>query len=912
MSVTTCQGWVEEKGGRRPCRNTGQAVLSNGYCRVHQYIAVSKIIEKLREIETELKRLESSTNVAVNSTKIKLLREQMGLLHEELYVTKQICSEDQACSLHLRDVLASIRDISEPLSGTSGILPSQLSSHPITKLQKLGKDINRLSVGTSSEDAKAFDISQEHELARRRNIDNAADITQIQTNLYEKSAAAQKQEREFQQGLETLNQKLKNHENQQIQNQQIKDSLEKRIDKNQAESRQVMSVYTQTINRLQEEIKQYKDLYNDKVATEIRLGKTVAEATKNQQALQKHIEELKQTYEQRLLQARNEFAEKSKNGETILSEREENLKSEVERLKVDLETAVSDLKLATEAGKEAITRAMSTHMPYSQVAQELANVNEMLRAKNTELGKLQALHDKKTAEFAQAELKTSRKIDQATAQDRAEIQRLNLELANSEKKLVGIQQEVVSLQSSAYELRRQHQNEIQHINNQLRDTRNLLSQVQTQRESEKNNLQQQYRLMKNKQEADTLEHDFKFNQLKDTLNTQYLNKVAQLQDKYEANQLQIDQEKRNLVLAQKQIQETVKIMNKQKDDLQRYRTAYDEKLNAFMKQKNDLDLALRQAQEQAQQFSQIELDYKKRIDVLRQTVAVQRQRYEAHITQLNTKLKQAIDNRNIIINSLEKCSAARDSIVTKVDVLSDENTRLKDMYLQLKSQMDVARSQYTAHIEKLRSQNSQMQRDINTCAQRLQDGTLVHDHVKRLKDQAQQLRVYIEGKEKQARGVEQALKRLLKDRELEKQQVFRLQGALKDCAIQRERIDSNLKNTNMQLRDIKHMHGELSHEIANISQEYKGALEQREANLAREALAQQVREENLQKELAQTRQRTQQQNQKINNLEKQKMIFSEALNTTEDERHKQLQLLLAAQRLNNENKELVTGRSQLT
>jgi len=398
--------------------------------------------------------------------------------------------------------------------------------------------------------------------------------------------------------------------------------------------------------------------------------------------------------------------------------------------------------------------------------------------------------------------------------------------------------------------------------------------------------------------------------MKEALNENYKNKVKDIQDRAEANQLQLDQERRNMQIAQKQIAETVKVMAKQKEDLEKYRQAYDKKLADFLAQKESLNTALAQAKEQANQFAQIENDYKKRTDILRQTVAVQRQRYEARINQLTEKLKQAITNRNQIINSLEKCNASRDSVLAKVNLLTDENARLKDMYLQMKSKADITRSQYEAHMEKLRADSAQMQTDIRICAQKLQDATLVHDHVKRMKGEAQQLRLQLEEQIRVAKGSEQALRRLLQDRELEKQQVFRLQAALKDCSVQKSQTEVGLENTNTELRDIKRMHNKLSGEIKGMANDYQRALEEREAGMARQALEQEVREQTLQNRLAETQARNNERESQINKLQRQKQMISDSLANTEYERARQIQLLVDAQRVGS-SAEPVTGKSNL-
>jgi chromosome segregation ATPase len=904
-----CQGMVKENGTLRPCKKTGKAVYANGYCTSHQYIAVGKIREQLELAQQEVTKLKKTGSYDNKTARtIQLLEQQIIMLRDELKDTERICSGDDDCSNHLRDILVTMHDLNYPLAGKG--VKSETNSDALSRLKKIEAQMNQLAVGTSPEDAKAFMTSQEYELARRRQGQVNHDIQMYQAELQERSAEAEGQERKFQQVLQTLTQNLKQNQSQKVQADQIVESLQKRIDRCQAESRQVAGVYSETINNLKDEVQKYKDLYNNMVGREMRYGKSVDSLTQNERKLEQALAELKQSYETKMAKLQDEFAQQIKSGGTVLSQREEQLQEEVKRLQADLELAVTDLKLATEAGKEAINRAVNVDRPYGQLAKELMQVNDMLKAKNQEVAELQALHDKRMAEFAEAEMQTANKIDEASAKDRAEIQRLSLELSKSEKKLSTTHQEIVALQTTAYELRRQHQNEVNRLNNQLRDTQNRLLQMQNHRTVEKQALQQKFQAMLSQTATQKMDQETKFNQMKEMLNENYRTKVRELEDKYEANHLQLQQERRNMQIAQKQIAETMKVMAKQKEDLEKYRQAYDQKLADFLAQKEKLDSSLNDAREQANQFAQIEGDYKKRVDILRQTIEVQRQRYETQINQLTEKLRTSIQNRNQVINSLEKCNASRDGMVAKVNLLSEENTRLKDMYLQMKSKADLTRSQYEAHMEKLRADSAQMQTDIRICAQKLQDATLVHDHVKQMKAEAEQLRFKLEEQIQVAKGSEQALKRLLQDRELEKQQVFRLQAALKDCSLQKSQTEVGLQNTNTELRDMKRMHNQLTGDVRGMAQDYQRALEEREADMTRQVLQQEVREQTLQQQLAETQARNKERASKISQLEKQKQMIADSLANTEYERARQIQLLVDAQRLD-PTVDPVTGKSNL-
>lgn len=881
-----CQGFVKQKDGtNRPCGKQGNAVMSNGYCVNHQYFAVLKLMQKLQEAKMMLSKLDDNGDL----TEVQDLRRQIGALRKELDGSKQICSEDRDCDMQLREILINMKKTREKLTTTA-------PPEALVKLETLEGDMKKLGVAGTLPEAEAFDLTTDYELRRRQQTENKQMIDETQAALYDAAAKAEQQESMFQSSLKALTLEAQKNELAKLQSQQIVDSLQKRLDRSQAESKQVSGVYSTTINKLQEEVEKYKELYNNMVARELRVGKSLDALTQSENDLKKSMAELKQNYEIKLQNIRNEFAEKAQAGGMILSEREEELNQQVERLKSDLELAVESLKMANEAGKEALNRKVSDNEPYGRVAQELIEVNNMLRMKNQELSELQARHDQKIAEFANAELKTAQRIDQASARDRAEIQKLSRELNTSERKVNSIQQEIVNLQTTIYNLKRQHQNETQQISNKLHNAQNQLMQIKAQREAEQRNITAQKDLMRNQINSIQLENNFKFTQLKEKLQQDYDNRVKILQDKFEANQLQLQQERSAIQAAQKQISETAQTFRKQKETLEQYRSAYEQKMAQFNAQKDGLSSSLAQAREQANQFTAIEDDYKKRVAMLKQTVAVQRQRYEARMKNLTAQLNQAVTHRNQISIDLEKCNAAREGIVARVNQLSEENARLKDQFLQIKSRMDLQRASFESHMEKLRADNARMQSDVRTAAQRLRDCSLVHEHVTEMKQAGQRLRANLEETILKAKGNAAALQRVLKDKELEHNQVIRLQNALRDCAANKTSAQATLDQTNAELRTVKRMNTQISGDIRHISDLYQRNLNANEAKLSEAELSAKLKEESLMRQLSEVERRNKQKTDEVQKLQKSKSKILDVLADTELNRAREIDLLVAAQR----------------
>lgn len=893
--MAQCQGTV--KG--RQCEKRGNSVLANGYCSSHQYYAVLQLMEKLSAAQITLGKLQKLGD----TDKIKALQQQINAMKKSLEGSKEICSHDNDCDVRLRDLLVSLHQVRQTIPASS--------AKDVQKLENLEKDMTRLAIGGPLPEAEAFDISRQYELSRRQSVENAAFIDEAKSALYAAAAKAEKQENMFQSSLQTLSNEAKKNEVAKLQAQQIVDSLQKRLDRTQAESKQVSGVYSTTIAKLQEEVEKYKDLYNNMVARELRVGQSMDILSKSEMELKKSMEALKISYEEKLATVRNQFAEQSQAGGMVLSEREAELTQQVERLKADLEMAVEGLKTANEAGKEAINRNLSAHEPYGRVAQELIDVNNMLRLKNQELAQLQAIHDKKIADFANAELQVAQKIDQASAKDRSEIQKLSRELNTSERKVNSIQQEIVNLQTTLYNIKREHQNETQQISNRLQMTQNQLAQVKAQRDAEQRNLQQQHKLMKNQIHAAQLENNFKFTQLKDKLQQDYDNRVKILQDKYEANRLQLDQERSTLQGSQKQISETTQQFRKQKESLEKYRQAFEQKMAEFNAQKDSLKNSLAQAQEQSGQFASIENDYKKRMEILKQTVAVQRQRADAAHKHLTDQLNRAVTHRNQISINLEKCNAAREGVVARVTQLTEENARLRDQFLQVKSRMDLQRSTFEAHMEKLRADNAKMQSDVRTAAQRLQDCSLVHEHTEKMKEEAQRLRANLEETILKAKGNAAALQRLLKDKELQQNQVVRLQNALKDCAATKSQAQVGLDQTNEELRSVKRMNHQIADDTRHISELYQRNLNANEAKLSHAELSAKLKEESLLRQLNEVESRNKQTTSEVEKLKKSKSKIMNVLADTEFNRSREMEMLVAAQRDMSSQRTPNRGRSDL-
>ncbi len=883
MSETaSCLGMVKNPDGTyRPCSRSGNSVLANGYCASHQVIAISKILEQLKAAEVELGKWEQKRD----DQKIREAQLLVATLKSQLDGARKICDTDQDCSVQLKDLLVTLHQLSRR---------TDINTKP---LQKVEQKLTQLVKSGRPEDAQAFQISRDWELAQRDQEATEALITKLKTELQECAAKAQAQDRKWNDTMANWANEMKKQEANRQQCQETVKSLQEQIDLAKAGSANVSGVYTKTISDLQQQVKQYQDMYNEMKARELKTSKSLDQLTKTEQDLQKAIEELKQSYEKQLTSMREKFAEQVRAGGTILSEREEQLQKEVERLKADLELALNDLELATNAGREAINRVANTNLPYGTLAQELMDVNTRLKTKNEELGKLQVLYDKKVEDFARAEMDVANRIDQATSRDRSEIVRLSKDLHTAEKNVTQLRQEILGLNNQVYELRRAHENEVQTIQRRLREASTMLAEQKALRASDLRSLDTQKQALIHQKQTEQSQREFQFNQIKDRLQKDYHDKIRVLQDRADATQAQMERERRSLAGNQKQLRDMSEEMRRQKDNMERYRNDFEKKMAEFEAQRLGLTNALTQAKEQAQAFSKIEAEYKKRVEVLRQNIAVQKQQYEARIHDLNERLTKAVANQNQTARALEKCSAARDGVALRVTNLVEENQQLKDRYTELKTKMDVMRAQYETTMQKIQMQNAKLQQNAKEYASQLQDATLAHDHVLRLKDEMKELQNRFQETVLKAQGNEQSLKRLLQDREVEQQQVIRLQSALQQCNQQKTQAQAGMDSTASQLREVKRMNTDLSGEVSKLANQYTGAIQDREAQMTRAQMEAQVREESLRRQLAELDVRNKQTTDQLKRAENAKILSLDALANASIDSANQIALLTEAAKM---------------
>jgi len=893
-----CQATAATTGDR--CKNSGSSVLNNGFCAQHQYVAIQQILYKLKQVESMLGRLESEPNV--DRRRVEQALQTTQLLKQQLDGAKQLCDSNADCSIGLQRLLVQLQSI-QPVDSAQPI-------RGLDKVQVASAQIMALAPGSSPQDAEAFRTVVNEQLARQRLQDITQSANSTQYDMAQVITKADEQERAFQAGIRTLATDLQQTQQRRAQAEQVITDLTKKLDEAQGQSKQVGGVYLETIGSLKADVDKYKELYNNMIGREIQISKSMEQLTKAQQVLENSIIEMRQSYETKISQLKTLRAESTGGGAAELSAREESLQRKVQELEAALEEAVSNLQTATEHGEEALDRTVSSYGGNcGLLAKELQEVNDMLKTKTAEATKLHTQYTNLQSTLAQVELKVAEQIDTATDADRKQIASLNEELISVQRKLNEAQKTTVTLSAQVHNLRREYQLDLQKHYGALRAAKAELEELRAKR-AETDRLLNTWR-KDAERTAKVAEEQaaFRVEKVRTDLNQRYMAHKADLENQYAQKRIELEDHRRSLKATKAETDSLRAALQQQQMQLDKYRQAYDKKMSEFESQRNTLQSGLAQAKEQANQFASIENDYKKRLNVQQQSMDIQRQRYEALIEQLQSKLTLIKNNRVEVVNSLEKCSAARNSIAMKMNGLQDENARLKDLFLQLKSRTETMRAQYEAHLEKLRSDAAKMQGNMALCAQRLQDASLVHDHVQRDKADAMNIRRQLEASLQQAKGNEQALRRLLQDVNTKEDQVVQLQNALRDSVSQRERMGTQLKSANEEIFQLRRISDDVTANMRQLSSDYQRAQQERDATLTKAELTNRYKEQELRNQVAKANYVSKKQEAEIGRLRTQKVLISDDLANTEVENARRIDLLVAADRA--ANRASTTGKSTL-
>jgi chromosome segregation ATPase len=860
-----CQGLVKDSDAWRQCKNKGSIVLSNGFCHNHQFLAVKKLQEELSQAEEVLNNM-IKDGKDKNNDKIIKARNNVLKIQNQLKESKTLCEMDPECRSCMQQLIVDLKQIDN------------------NQLNETSAEIMKHGYAGYPGSYKSFQNSIDWELNRqnKKSADQEIDVLESQlTNAYGHSKI---QDLQFKQEIDKIETELNNNRKFQIQSQNIINSLKEQLSRCQNQSTQVSGVYSQEIESLRNENNKLKEKYDIMVGRELSINKSIQLLEEEKSKLKAAVDDLKQSYEDKMKRLQDSFAEKAAGGSrSVLTVREEELQKQVEELTKDLEDAQESLKQAIELGKEAslINDGKNDNKPFTQLAFEYQDLSAQLSNKNKEYNELQEKFEKFRMNYANCQQKVATEVSRSSVENLKEINRLSVELDDVNNKLRLKEQEIFNLKNSLDMIRRNQNNEIIQIKNKLAHAQNKLDTTQREREAEIQQLKNKFQLLEQQEKSKKSELYLEFQHMKESLQSEYAEKLRNMKNEYTTQLMNLNAEKQKYQHLQNQIQEQSKNLRYQTETLERYKIAYEEKLAEFYKQRDSLSNALINAKEQAEQLQSIEKDYQKRITILKQTNIVNKERSEAAIRDLTEKLKDAIEKKNQAMVQLEKCNANRETFIQKLKYITDENNQLKDDYLRIKSQVDIMRAQYETTMEKLRTESAKQRSLLEKCSSNLHDASMVHDHVQRMKKEMENIRNNMQEKERQLAESQEAIKQSLNDKDMDKQQIFKLQYSLKESDTEQKMLKENLEQIKQDNFNLRKMYQDITNELKRVSEEYRRAMLERESLMEQEKRTQAAKEREMLRKLKEVQISEERALKELASLRKQKNLVNQTLVNSE-------------------------------
>jgi len=895
VSCRDCCG-VTIKGQR--CHSKPGSVAANGFCARHQHQINPYIFKQIEHLTHEIQTLETLSGASLDGKKVDQLIQRMKLLELLMKKGENVC--DEACEHALKEVILGIREINENPPNIKHMMGYGQKS-PIDRMKDIERTLTQQSLASQGSDVDARKISIDWEAAQRQKEDNQQALRETTQKMEKVYASARAQENEFQMSLQKLTRDLEHARlgKQAAENQlsQVKEA----IDTCQAQSSQISGVHAQTIQVLKQEMLKYKGLYENMVGREIKLSQSIKQLTSNEQLLKKTMEEIQAKHQE-------EVKKLKAAADTVgvpQSRREAELEEEIESLKSSLQEATKELQMAHDAGREVLERVSTLEQPSGDLAKQMIQINTELHRQSQQSAKLEAELAEARDALAHKELACATSQQQINANLRQEIVTLNNQVYNLQTAIRDRQNIIAKLQQEMQAMKMNSEGRVGQIQQRLSMAQAALNQMRNQVEQEKAQVENQRRAAQVNLKARENELDLKFSQMKESLNARFMERSRMMQQKYEYTQNQLEEERRNLAGVRSQIQQTAQIMQQKENQMQAMSAAFEQKQAEFLQQKDQLASALEQAKSQASQFSELERNHQNRVNMLRQKIAGDRQRYDVQVSSMQKYINQLKEERVQIVNNLERCGAARDALVAKNNYLLDENTRLKDAMAQSKANLDMMRTQYQATMAKMRSDAARLQRDVRACSAKMQDVSMVHDHMMRAKKESEQLRMKLREQIAASKANEQAFQRLLRDRELNKQEVARLQQALHACGDGKKTMGRQLIDLNKQLYEMKNIDSGLKEKLQDLSEDYQRAMLSSEADMHRQVMEQKMHEQQYRNQLTDLQSQNMQLSQQLGHTEQESDVLRNAVSDIEVQSAQQIGALMQAQQMR-------PGRAQLT
>ena len=797
MTARQCHAMVKdtETGETRLCRNKEENVMDNGYCRKHQHVAIMKMIELLFALETEMQEKK------MHPEQVRQIMEKMKHVSDLLQEKKTLCEADPECKYELFESIGSLeailhrlpggwhtkREIIEPLSvlaqSTKGLATQADKVHQREAFS------NRL-MGMNLDDSEKVMVEMQ---ALRSDYEAQLKYLQDQLNHAHHDLSEVRGHREVMDRQLQIAKKAEGHIKQ----------LEQRLSTCQEEHRlqeAEREAVKQSITKLHEEEGQLKAM----------------------------VEELRRQYEKKQSALQEKYAQASANGELILSQREEELQQHVEDLNRALEKARDELKESEFVIRETKAHAESVMTKtHGKLAQEMQDVNAQLIEKTQMVSGLEQKVQSLRNDIAKAEISCSIRQEKASANDQLKIQELGQELVTTQRQFMLKSAEVNQLRERIGEMKTWAENRVLTVENELQLAREQLTRFQSEymkrekdiADREKNVTQ----MMSHYQE----QLDLRFQQELQQIRGSFDRQSRELKHIYEVREEELRSNEANLKSAEIYLSQQVARLHAQEEELNQFRRVYNSKLSELQDRKLIQDKELITIQNEREYWKKAEKEHEDRIRLLESKIQLQAKQFEKVVNELQEHVKLLAKERSQIQQNFQNCTNARQSLVQQIEDVTRENEKLRSVYEEVEKRYTDLQQKYESQILRDQEILAKQRQDLKTCAMRIRDDEMMHNHVKEAKAEIEKYRREAQEAVHQNRQNLQAIKSLLETRELSKSEITRLRNEMQACNAQQDTLKANV----IQINDKLHQVQKWSRNLENDKNRLLEQMKEEEINL---------------------------------------------------------------------------------
>jgi chromosome segregation ATPase len=836
-----------------------------------------EIIEQLVIMQQELKALEKLQESSIDKNKLDVIQSDISTLRVKIKKLGKICLDSEECRIKLRTLNLDVNLLLSPDGETTQlqniVIPG--SYEQIDPVGKLRQSNNNLDMLTQS--SQVDPVLAEWKLSSRQSEANQEKIMQLQAALDNTRAASEQSQYETQTQLKNTISDLQATEAAKNQAIQTEMRLESQLANTEAQSLSVSGHYAAYTAQLQQELDNVK-LVNDTLQSrEIRLNESLKQFEKSDQLLQSQVRDLRDSYEEKLRDLQEDYAQKVSQGGQILSEREQELMHDINRLKSALESANTALERSNDTNRTALIDLQSSERPCGELAVELISLKERMSFTNRQMLTLQEERDNLISRKAEFEVQYQRRLAEGQAANTNQIQRLNKELQAKNQDIMQKQQEVTEMHNDLTNLKAESENKISQLNMQLMQTIFELKQFQESQSQQTRMMQEKERMLNDRSRSQTLDNEFKLRQSEAELKRRYDDIAKDLENKMRYGAQAREEQTRQLQSVRAQQEAKAQDLQRRQAQLDQSESIYTSKMAQYQRQTDQLNSAISQAETRANQLANLEKDYRNRIDQIRSTALIDREQANAEIKSLKQQLSNALQAKSSLQANLTNCNSTRDGMILQMNQLTQDNNQLKNKFLSLQAQFEQNQIQHGILVEKLRTENSKMASNLALASSTIEQIPEIHSHNLLLEQKMKQIRDESQIKEKELNSSRENLTKVLAESSFASQRVQQLQEALMSCDTSKKMLQTTVESSSEQIRELQRLRLELENSIQTNAEDFEYILKDRSHEFQRHQQQLKNKETNMMYQIQELESKNSRKENKIQQLQNQTHQIADSL-----------------------------------